>query len=548
MYGFWPNHVVANQLGFLPGRGTDLALAMIESAIFRDDVSLSGSAAIFLDIARAFPTLDQTFLRKVLVQSRAPVWFLRAFDAFYEKLTAKFLINGCLSESFSLSRGLRQGCALSGLLFAIASDPLLRWANARLPPESCLVSFADDIACVLTRMDSDGPRFLLAFENCLKMVAGLNLHHHKIAAIALHPDVKGRVFRVMREHTGDWGAAVERDHVTYLGFGVGRCCTKEAWTRVIKKLEARASLMTMVPLGAPSLLKVARNLLWAIANHMLSVMIPDGSLEVTFERLCNALFRGPSGWLPPKARKALGFIGWSALPPSVSELSFRLRVRAISRHQDWPIVMLYERACRALAREDEFLIPFLGDWFRNSLIFALGETARIGLLHGLFSLSADGRSVSLSSKMKRALSKPKACMKLLHETLLREGSAVAPRELDLITWFLRRSPRVLGEVFSSLRAVERMMAHIRCAARHVPPRVLNAMTRLTVDGVLLTSPEVSEKRCLLCLGCGGENSMSHYVAPSGSSRALTGRDLQDVASRMRLILSSGCTGERSFPG
>lgn len=44
----------------------------------------------------------------------------------YSNVTAELLVNGKLTEAFPVTRGIRQGCPLSPLLFALCLDPLLR--------------------------------------------------------------------------------------------------------------------------------------------------------------------------------------------------------------------------------------------------------------------------------------------------------------------------------------------------------------------------------------------------------------------------------------
>ena len=181
LYRLWPSYVVPSQCGFMPGRGTDLALSMLEGAMFSDAGCVAGDACI-LGHWRAFPTISQTFLREVLKRTGTPAWLLQALDALYSNLSARFMIQACMGRSFRLNVdydrvALRQ--------VAIASDPLFRWANSRLPGDSFLISFADDLACVSRKMESEGAGFLLELEICLFQVAGLRLNHAKICGIAL---------------------------------------------------------------------------------------------------------------------------------------------------------------------------------------------------------------------------------------------------------------------------------------------------------------------------------------------------------------------------
>ena len=50
--------------------------------------------------------------------------FLNWIKTFYTNIYSCVVNNGYLSEFFSLQRGVRQGCSLSGLLFVLAVEPL----------------------------------------------------------------------------------------------------------------------------------------------------------------------------------------------------------------------------------------------------------------------------------------------------------------------------------------------------------------------------------------------------------------------------------------
>jgi hypothetical protein len=48
----------------------------------------------------------------------------------YGELTAKILINGHLSRGINILRGVKQGDALSSMIFIVCIDPLVRNLNA----------------------------------------------------------------------------------------------------------------------------------------------------------------------------------------------------------------------------------------------------------------------------------------------------------------------------------------------------------------------------------------------------------------------------------
>ena len=72
-------------------------------------------------------------------------------------------LSGCLTKMFRMDSGVLQGCPLSGFLFLVAADPILR-ALGRIigaqrepgatstDPRYALAACADDIAMVLGRI------------------------------------------------------------------------------------------------------------------------------------------------------------------------------------------------------------------------------------------------------------------------------------------------------------------------------------------------------------------------------------------------------------
>ncbi len=50
----------------------------------------------------------------------------------YENIESVLKINGGLSSPFKIQRGIRQGCALSGMLYSIAIEPMLHQIRTQL--------------------------------------------------------------------------------------------------------------------------------------------------------------------------------------------------------------------------------------------------------------------------------------------------------------------------------------------------------------------------------------------------------------------------------
>lgn len=74
-----------------------------------------------LDIEKAFDHVEVPFLSALLSTLGFGLDFCRALN---NQLKVQIKLNGLISDPFVLSRGTRQGCPLSPLLFAFVIEPL----------------------------------------------------------------------------------------------------------------------------------------------------------------------------------------------------------------------------------------------------------------------------------------------------------------------------------------------------------------------------------------------------------------------------------------
>ena len=91
--------------------------------------------------------------------------------------------NGEASKLHEQTTGMRQGCPLSGLLFAICVDVLIRRISAQAGPEGCIRAFADDIASIIPEL-RHLPKYRNAFNGFAK-ISGLALKLKKCVIIPL---------------------------------------------------------------------------------------------------------------------------------------------------------------------------------------------------------------------------------------------------------------------------------------------------------------------------------------------------------------------------
>ncbi|KAL3682679.1 hypothetical protein R1sor_000701 [Riccia sorocarpa] len=120
-----PSIVPENQQGFVKGSTTQNCI--LTFALTHEALKKSRKSACFLslDLEKAFDKLDQDFLWEVLLKLDFSQGFISRVQALLHDAETRILINGDLLPAFTVGRGVRQGCPLSPLLFALASVPLI---------------------------------------------------------------------------------------------------------------------------------------------------------------------------------------------------------------------------------------------------------------------------------------------------------------------------------------------------------------------------------------------------------------------------------------
>ena len=113
----------------------------------------TGLYMVFVDFEKAFDSIDREVLWKILRHYGIPEKIVKMIRVFYDGFQARVLHEGEMTESFSMSTGVRQWCLLSPLFFLVAQDWVSRQAfgNNKTGIQFTLLQkledldFADDI-------------------------------------------------------------------------------------------------------------------------------------------------------------------------------------------------------------------------------------------------------------------------------------------------------------------------------------------------------------------------------------------------------------------
>ena len=231
-----------DQSGYIKKRFIGTNIRLINDIIEYADNMNIGGAVIFLDFEKAFDSLEWNFMFEALQRFNFGNDFIKWVKTMYKNPNAMVKNNGWLSSSFHLTRGIRQGCPISALLFIIAVEVLaLNIKQNRqikgfpLSPTdqtktATLSQYADDTILIL-REHVDVPIALELIHN-FGEVSGLKLNLPKTEGIWLGTD----------KNNPDtmYGIKFNKGAVRCLGIYVGhdkQACYQKNWIDKLEKFQ-----------------------------------------------------------------------------------------------------------------------------------------------------------------------------------------------------------------------------------------------------------------------------------------------------------------------
>ena len=189
------------QAAGVPGRQITYHLHVIRDFIFFADANKIDGFILSLDQHKAFDTLDRPFLFKVLTKMNFSDRFIDWITTLHKETIGNVLVNGFISTTFSVSRGVRQGCPLSALLYSLYIEPFglmiekdrhihpLR-IPGRVAPKT--LQYADDITLLLS---ADTSLYAL-FDVChsFRRATGSTINLDKTQGLPLgNPDISAAI-------------------------------------------------------------------------------------------------------------------------------------------------------------------------------------------------------------------------------------------------------------------------------------------------------------------------------------------------------------------
>ena len=143
---------------------------------------------VSLDARKAFDSVDHRYIRRCL-SAFGLTGFIPIFEVLYKDLKSDIIVNGKVTNGYKILKGVKQGDALSCILFIICMEPLIRNIKMNVNIEPIIstlltinipkiYSFADDVNVIVKRQGNSVRTIFKEYER-LSENSGLVLNASK---------------------------------------------------------------------------------------------------------------------------------------------------------------------------------------------------------------------------------------------------------------------------------------------------------------------------------------------------------------------------------
>ena len=139
------------QKGFINGRNGEDHINSMMDKFYRPIKSGKGNYHVLqVDTRRAFDCIDHEFIMAALAAAGFPCWIINAVNALLQDVWVNPTLGGPTNTWIKIERGVKQGCPLSGIIFAICYDSLI-CDIIKKSPSTDVHAYADDLALGVIR-------------------------------------------------------------------------------------------------------------------------------------------------------------------------------------------------------------------------------------------------------------------------------------------------------------------------------------------------------------------------------------------------------------
>lgn len=326
-------HIASEQRGFVPGRSMLANIADIEHSAMLASLECRDAVIVLFDFSAAFPSISRTYLFAMARAAGFPDFAMHVLGALYHQTVGQLLLHGRLHEHVRLEAGIRQGCPLSPILFALASDSLLRIIGVRHPAATTR-AFADDTAMVLRSWSAER-RCVFATFRAFESVSNLSLNLSKTVVIPLWQADLHRLQAATASSPSEpqitWVLTGK-----YLGFWIGPGKGRQSWEKPLAKFHSRLRDWQWSEMGLHAAIGTYNTYVLPVLLFVAQLEPPPTTVIQAEKAALRRIAPGPGNWCSPADLHhghAYG-LGAEMRPLAVSCRAAMLRTHAWESHCD----------------------------------------------------------------------------------------------------------------------------------------------------------------------------------------------------------------------
>ncbi|KAI4903179.1 hypothetical protein NFI96_002750, partial [Prochilodus magdalenae] len=314
------------------------------------------SGLISLDQEKAFDRVEHQYLWNTLEAFGFSPSFSAMVKVLYRDVESVLKINGGLSAPFKVERGIRQGCAMSGMLYCFAIEPLLNKLRSKiegfvLPQygvQHRLSAYADDVMIMVNgQLDVDN---LVAAIRDFGKISSAKVNWQKSEAFAVGKWASGLPSLPA-------GVSWKRDGIKYLGVYLGDGATRQRnWDGVVEKMEGRLARWKWIrpQMSLRGRVLVINNLAASVLWHRLSCVDPPVGLLARLQAIMVDFFWDRLHWVAQGVLFQAKEEGGQGLVHLASRLA-TFRVQFIIKFLTGPVDLVWRKVASVILQKADGL-------------------------------------------------------------------------------------------------------------------------------------------------------------------------------------------------
>lgn len=284
--------ILPRQQGFLRGRSILQNLFDVDTASMHTSLMHDHGACILLDFSSAFPSISQDYMQEVLNKAGLPANVINFIQALYDESYCRIQHQGSVGQAFHLRAGVRQGCPLSPMIYALVAEVLMDNIEHHCPG-TLTRAYADDTALVVENLWEEGPILANLFQDFEK-ISGLQLNLTKCVIIPLSHTTNINE-QTITQHIPQWQRMKIKDNGKYLGFVVGPGKGDKSWEEPSNKYINRCKQWQDRPIGLHFSTLAYNSFSISTLSYIAQLEIPPNHILDMEQKGLHLTISGPGG-------------------------------------------------------------------------------------------------------------------------------------------------------------------------------------------------------------------------------------------------------------